>query len=63
MVSRSAEPGEHVVAMAEAARCLALLERDLGQAESLLLEASAPAQRTGVESEAIAAANGMLRLH
>jgi hypothetical protein len=63
MVSRSAEPGEHVVALAEAARCLALLERDLGQAESLLLEASALAQRTGIESEAIAAADGILRLH
>ena len=63
MVSRSADDGERVLAMAEAARCLALLERDLGQAESLLLEARALSRRIGVEPDAISDATGMLRLH
>jgi tetratricopeptide (TPR) repeat protein len=49
--------------MAEAARCLALLERDLGQAEALALEASARAANAGVETVAIPDALGMLRFH
>lgn len=62
-ISRSADEGERVVAMAEAARCLTMLERDLGQAEALLLEAGALSHRQGVEPSAIADAVGMLRLH
>ena len=38
---------------AEAARCLALLERDLPQAEALALEAKARAPGVGVETVAI----------
>ncbi|HYG86024.1 MAG TPA: AAA family ATPase [Azospirillum sp.] len=63
LVSRSADEKVHVVAMAEAARCLALLERDLGQAEAFALEARALAQRQGIEPNAILDALGMLRLH
>jgi DNA-binding SARP family transcriptional activator len=63
LVSRSADDRERVVAMAEAARCLAMLERDLGQAEALALEAKALAQRLGIEPDAIPDATGMLRLH
>jgi DNA-binding SARP family transcriptional activator/tetratricopeptide (TPR) repeat protein len=63
LVSRSADEKEQVVAMAEAARCLAVLERDLGQAEALLLEAGALSERAGVEPVAIPDAMGMLRLH
>lgn len=62
-VSRGAGDWERVKGMAEAARCLALLERDLGQAEALLLEAGALAQRIGRETSAAADAAGMLRLH
>lgn len=62
-VSRSADDKEHVVAMAEAARCLALLERDLATAEALALESGALSSRVGVESAAIPDAMGMLRLH
>ncbi|HSP98941.1 MAG TPA: hypothetical protein VL049_17095, partial [Candidatus Dormibacteraeota bacterium] len=62
-VSRSADAGERVVALAEAARCLTLLERDLGHAEALVLEAEALATRLGTEPAAIPDAVGMLRLH
>ncbi len=62
-VSRSGEAGERVVALAEAARCLTLLERDLGHAEALVLEAEALATRLGTEPAAIPDAVGMLRLH
>jgi len=64
LVSRSADEKERVVAMAEAARCLTLLERDLGQAEAFALEAGELARRVGgSEPNAIADALGMLRLH
>jgi hypothetical protein len=62
-IARGANTREQVVAMAEAARCLALLERDLGQAEALALEARARAAQAGVESVAIPDALGMLRFH
>lgn len=63
VASRDAGPEQRALAMAEAARCLAMLERDLGQAEALLLEANAMARRSGVESAGMLHAAGMLRLH
>jgi DNA-binding SARP family transcriptional activator len=63
MVSRSADEKEQLIAMAEAARCLALLERDMGQAGALLLEARALSGRLGVEPVAIPDGLGLLRLH
>ena len=63
MVSRPTDEKQRVIAMAETARCLAMLERDLGQAEALLLEARAVATRLGIEPNAIADANGLLRQH
>jgi len=62
-VARGSDAKEQVVAMAEAARCLALLERDLVQAEALALEAKVRATNAGVESVAIPDALGMLRFH
>lgn len=62
-LSRSGDERQHVVAMAETARCLAMIERDLGQAEALLLESGATARRLGIESDAIADAQGLLRAH
>jgi predicted ATPase/DNA-binding SARP family transcriptional activator len=62
-VARGADDKEQVIAMAEAARCLALLERDLGHAEALALEARARATNAGVETVAIPDALGMLRFH
>ena len=54
---------EVVAAMAEAARCLVLLERDLPRAEALALEAAARSARVGLRPAAIADAQGLLRQH
>jgi len=63
VVSRSGDVRERAVAMGEAARCLALLGRDLAEAEAMVLEAGALSKRAGFEHAAIADALGMLRLH
>ena len=62
-VARSGNAEEHVVGIAEAARCLAMLERDLTHADAMLMEARALAARKGMTHEAIPAALGMLRFH
>jgi tetratricopeptide (TPR) repeat protein len=63
LVSRSADARGRVLGMSEAARCLAMLERDLPEAEAMLLEAEAIASRAGIEPAAIPDGRGMLRLH
>jgi DNA-binding SARP family transcriptional activator len=62
-VARAGGGGEQVVAMAETARCLAMLQRDLPLAEAMVLEARSRARRAGTESMAIPDALGMLRFH
>lgn len=62
-VSRSSEPEERVVALAQAAKCLVLLERNLGQAEAFAMEADALATRAGQSASAVAYANGMIAAH
>jgi hypothetical protein len=62
-VGRAADGREHVVALAEASRCLVLLERDLPRAEALALEARALSSRVGHSPPAVADAQGMLRQH
>lgn len=54
---------EHVVGMADTAKCLAMLERDLSQADAMLMEADARAGRLRVRHHAIPAGLGMLRLY
>lgn len=63
LVSRGASEVERVRGMAEAARCLVLLERDLGHAQALALEAAARGRQVGVEPPATFDALGMLQLH
>jgi DNA-binding SARP family transcriptional activator/predicted ATPase len=62
-VSRAGDERAQIVAMAEAARCLVLLERDLPHAQALALEAGARSARAGVRPSAIADAEGLLRQH
>ena len=62
-VSRGTEGRDRVVALAEAAVCLGRLERDLGDAEALALEARAMATRAGLEVAALPMAFGLLRAH
>jgi hypothetical protein len=63
MVTRGASDEEHVIGMAETAKCLAMLERDLNQADAMLMEAGALAVRGRIRYHAIPAAQGMLRYH
>jgi hypothetical protein len=49
--------------MAEAAKCLVMIERDISQADAMLMEARALAARSGFSHHAIAAGLGMLRFH
>jgi DNA-binding SARP family transcriptional activator/predicted ATPase len=62
-VVRSAKGKDHIVGMAETAKCLAMIERDLSKADALLMEATALATRHGMNYYAIPAGLGMLRFH
>ncbi|MBX3250725.1 MAG: hypothetical protein KF901_26335, partial [Myxococcales bacterium] len=62
-ISRDVSGGERVLALAEAARCLVLLERDLPQAEAWVREASALVRRGDPEPAALADASGRLAMH
>lgn len=61
--TRSGSDEEHIVGMAETAKCLAMIERDLAQADAMLMEAQALATRKRLSHHAIPAALGMLRYH
>lgn len=62
-VARGSQDEAHIVGVAETAKCLALLERDLPQAEAMLAEASVLAGRKGFCHHALAAGLGLLRFH
>ncbi len=62
-VSRAAAPEERTVALAQAAKCLVLLERNLAQAEAFVLEAVALSDRAGETTSAVEFANGMIAAH
>ncbi len=61
--TRCGDDREQVIAMAETARCLAMLERDLGQAADLLEQARELATRQHIGYPAIPLAQGLLSLH
>jgi DNA-binding SARP family transcriptional activator len=58
-----AEGVQRVAALAEAARCLVRLDRELPQAEAMCLEARAVASRLRVQPPALPDAEGMLRAY
>lgn len=62
-VIRGTDSQAHVVGVAETAKCLVMLERDLAQADALLMEADALARRRHFAHHAIPAGLGMLRYH
>jgi hypothetical protein len=62
-VVRGGDDESRIVGIAETAKCLAMIERDLGEADAMLMEASALAKRRGFSHPAIAAGLGMLRFH
>jgi hypothetical protein len=60
VASRAGNDRDRAAAMAEAARCLLVLERDLEQAETLLAEAGGMSAANGEEHPSIANGMGML---
>ena len=62
-VSRGATDDEHILGMAETAKCLAMLERDLSQADAMTMEAQALASRKHISCPALAEASGILRYY
>lgn len=52
---------DQIVGMAETAKCLIMIERDLSKADAMLMEAQAMSSRKGFNHFAIPAALGMLR--
>ena len=62
-VTRGGSEEIHIVGMAEAARCLLLLEKDLPEADAMLMEVESRAQRNRIESDALPAAQGMLKYY
>lgn len=62
-MTRSAGDHEQIIAMAETAKCLAMLERDLDQAAAMLTEARELARQQRVSHPAIPMALGLLSYH
>ena len=62
MASRNEDDGTRALTMAETARCLVMLERDLPTADALLMEASAMSRRLNLEPATIPDATGLLRM-
>ena len=63
LASRGTDDHNRAIGIAETARCLVILERDLAQAEALLLEARALTERSGETAWAVFDGVGLLRLH
>lgn len=62
-VTRGCGDEEHIVGLAETAKCLVMLERDLAQADAMLMEAQALSSRRHFAHRAIPAGLGMLRFY
>ncbi|NOR19461.1 MAG: AAA family ATPase, partial [Xanthomonadales bacterium] len=62
-VTRAADDEAHILGMAEAAKCLAMLERDLSQADAMAMEASSLAARNNFQCPAVTVALGLLRYY
>lgn len=60
---RGGSEEEQIVGMAETAKCLVMIERDLPQADAMLMEADALASRKRLRHHAVASGLGMLRFY
>jgi DNA-binding SARP family transcriptional activator len=61
--ARGGNDKEQITGMAETAKCLLMLERDLSHADAMLMEAAALAARKGIRHHAIPAGLAMLRFY
>ena len=62
-IARGGGEEQSIIGLAETARCLAMLERDLPQADAMLMEAQALADRKHFHHRAILIGRGLLRMH
>ncbi|MDH4042099.1 MAG: hypothetical protein OEV88_15710, partial [Gammaproteobacteria bacterium] len=62
-ITRAASDEAHILGMAEAAKCLLLLERDLSQADAMAMEAGSLAARCNILFPVVQATKGMLRYY
>jgi DNA-binding SARP family transcriptional activator len=60
---RGGREEDQIIGMAETAKCLAMIERDLSKADAMLMEAQALSARKGLSHHAISAGLGILRFH
>jgi len=60
---RGGNEEDQIVGMAETAKCLVMIERDLPKADAMLMEAKALSARKGLSHPAIPAGLGILRFH
>jgi len=60
---RGGSEEDQIVGMAETAKCLVMIERDLQKADAMLMEAQALSSRRGLSHHAIPAGLGILRFH
>lgn len=62
-VSRGTSDAAQILGMAEAAKCLAMLERDLSRADAMVMEARSLAQRVDFQCAAIPLGQAILRYY
>ncbi|MGD8358904.1 MAG: AAA family ATPase [Lysobacterales bacterium] len=62
-IARGGDEEQNIIGLAETAKCLVMLERDLPQADAMLMEAQALAERRRFRHHSILIARGLLRLH
>jgi len=62
-VTRSSRVEDQIAGLADTAKCLLLLERDLPQADAMLMEAQALASRKRYQHQSLPAGIGILRFH
>jgi len=60
---RGGSEEERILGLAVTAKCLAMLERDLPQADAMLMEAASLAVRSGIRHQSVAAGLGLLRFY
>jgi tetratricopeptide (TPR) repeat protein len=62
-IARGGGEEQNIIGLAETAKCLVMLERDLPQADAMLMEAQALAERKRFYHHSILIGRGLLRMH
>ena len=62
-VARGGDDEQNIIGLADTAKCLVMLERDLPQADAMLMEAQALAERHRFRHHSILIGRGLLKIH